>query len=511
MKSPRNRGAAVAAGLVVIATLVVLGLTSCAGQQAAPGDAEEAASERTDQATSDVAMLEPTGEVGSMQLQGVWDGTLAVPGADIQIIVKFLDDPAAAGDGGSASATIDIPAQNAIGLPLSNVRATGADTGSEVHFELAVAGPSLVADGVIAADGTIAGTFTQGAASGEFSLERTADLTESDRQNWNAVAPTESHGRESDVSIESDGVTIRGTLLTPNEPAGPWPLVVIVAGSGPTDRDGNSPLISGRNDSLKLLAEGLAAHGIASVRYDKRGIAKSAYADFAEEDLTFADYADDVLLWTRWAAKRDDVSQIFLAGHSEGGLAVLAAAGAPEAPTAAPGVNFELAREENDEIAGVICIAAPGRTFDAIVLEQLARSLGEGSDLYDQARNIFAALREGRTVADVPRELLSLFRPSVQPYLQSIVRFDPAELAKAMPQPLLIIGGTEDLQVAPADADALANARPDARTVMIEGMNHVLKIVPAGDLAANQRAYGDPAFELSEELVVSVVNFILGR
>jgi uncharacterized protein len=255
-------------------------------------------------------------EDDQMQFIGVWDGSLTVPGAEIQITVKFLTNPTATDDRPEIAATMDIPAQLAYELPLSNVTASGTLPGETVHFELVTSGPTLIADGEINADLTISGQFTQGAASGGFGLSRVADLSDT------ALPPATqaSAGTESEVSIRSDGVAINGALLLPtgvtDSDSSPVPLVIIVPGSGPTDRNGNTPLIPGRNDSLKLLAEGLASHGIASLRYDKRGIAGSVYEGFKEEDLTFGDLVNDLLGWVLWADARNDISGVFLAGHS---------------------------------------------------------------------------------------------------------------------------------------------------------------------------------------------------
>ena len=94
------------------------------------------------------------------------------------------------------------------------------------------------------------------------------------------------------ITLDTPTGAIAGTLLIPSG-NGPFALVVIIAGSGPTDRDGNSPLLPGANNSLKLLAEGLADRGVASLRYDKRGVAASAKAMVSEADLRFNTYADD--------------------------------------------------------------------------------------------------------------------------------------------------------------------------------------------------------------------------
>ncbi len=489
-----NIGTTAKTGIGIVAVLAIFLAMGCASHDAVD-DAEPPAQ-------AEVSVREDT----QVQLVGVWEGSLKVQGTEIDIVVKFLQDPAVAAAAGDlrSVATMDIPVQMAYGLPLTNVSATGNSAGSAIHFELATSGPTLIADGEITDDAAISGVFSQGGASGEFAIARVADLDAADRP---AVGQT-SNGIETDASVEIDGGTLHGTLVMP-EIDSQAPLVIIVAGSGPTDRDGNSRMLPGRNDSLKLLAEGLARDGIASLRYDKRGLGESAYEGLREEDLIFADFVNDLLSWVLWADTRGDVSNVYVAGHSEGGLIVLSALAADL--DAGLGVDPQAARLVRDIVTGAICIAAPGRVFDAVVLEQLERSLGPDSALFANAREIFAAIRDGGEVPEVPQELASLFRPSIQPYLRSIVQFDPALLAAATVQPLLLVTGVEDIQVPVSDAEALSAVRPDARLVVIPGMNHVLKIVPPADLAANQRAYADPAFELSEELVNAMSEFVLGQ
>ena len=119
--------------------------------------------------------------------------------------------------------------------------------------------------------------------------------------------------------------TLHGTLLAP-ESKKPVPVVLIISGSGPTDRDGNSAILPGKNDSLKMLAEGLAAKGIASLRYDKRGIGESAGAMTAEKDLRFETYIDDAAAWAAKLKKDPRFSRVVIAGHSEGSLIGMVAA-----------------------------------------------------------------------------------------------------------------------------------------------------------------------------------------
>jgi hypothetical protein len=287
------------------------------------------------------------------------------------------------------------------------------------------------------------------------------------------------------LSLDTPTGRIAGTLVVPDR-APPMPLVVIIAGSGPTDRDGNSPLLPGRNDSLKLLAEGLAFHGIASLRYDKRGIGASAAAMVREDDLRFDTYADDAAGWVTKLRTDPRFSTIAIVGHSEGSLLGMLAA-------------------QRVPVDGFVSIAGAGRRADEILRDQLTRSLPP--DLLEAANGGLDTLLSGEPIASPHPALLALFRPSVQPYMISWLRVDPrAEIARIR-VPVLIAQGTLDAQVALAEAALLAEAQPDAKLLRIEGMNHVLKCT-APDPAAQKASYGDPTLPVPPELVEGVATFV---
>ena len=134
------------------------------------------------------------------------------------------------------------------------------------------------------------------------------------------------------ISLETPTGTLYGTLALPQSRSR-VPAVLIIAGSGPTDRDGNSPVFKGPNNSLKLLAEGLAAHGIASVRYDKRGIGETGKAMqlaaektttvLREEDLSFENFIDDAVRWGKQLRADRRFSSLTVIGHSEGSLSLI--------------------------------------------------------------------------------------------------------------------------------------------------------------------------------------------
>ncbi|MFC5372384.1 alpha/beta hydrolase [Brevundimonas faecalis] len=288
------------------------------------------------------------------------------------------------------------------------------------------------------------------------------------------------------VELASNPAPLHGTLLTPEGQA--KAVAVILPGSGPTDRDGNSPQFGIRASTYRLLAEGLAEHGVASIRIDKRGVGESAAAGPAEADLRFSAYADDARAWATEAAMKAGRPCAWLIGHSEGALVALAAVGGGD-----------------DKVCGLILLSGAGRPAGAVLREQLA-SLPE--PLKTRADAVLTELEAGRTVADPPAELAALFRPSVQPYLISWLALDPARLAAAYDGPILVGQGATDIQVGVADAQAIKAAQPRADLAVWEGVNHVLKTAPA-DRAANIAVYMDPSLPLAPGVVDTTAAFIL--
>ena len=299
---------------------------------------------------------------------------------------------------------------------------------------------------------------------------------------------TDTGARDSSYSeptqIVIHGDTLRGEYLVPAG-AGPFPLVLLYPGSGPTDRDGNV-LPSVRNNSLLYLARGLAERSVATLRVDKRGIGQSASAQPSEIDLRFSDYVRDAAAWLRHARTDDRFSKVVAGGHSEGGL--VAALAAPEV-----------------QADGLVLLSTLGRSPGVVVREQVRRN---APFLYAQADSVLTRIEAGETDVPSPPGLEALFRPSVQPYLQSLLVLDPVAAVAAVGAPVLVVQGTTDLNVTEADADALVAARPGVQLVRIEGMNHVLKSV-SGDLSSQASSYADPALPLAEGLADAVAAFAL--
>lgn len=286
------------------------------------------------------------------------------------------------------------------------------------------------------------------------------------------------------ISLETEDGTVHGSLNLPG--AGPpVPVALIIAGSGPTTRDGNVQGMPG-NNAYRLLAEALAERGIASVRYDKRGVGESAGAAGSEADLRFEHYVEDAAGWIRLLAADPRFSRVTVIGHSEGSLIGMIAA-------------------QQADADAFVSVAGVARNAADLLLDQLAAALP--APLMAQSEEILAELEAGRTVEDVPGELFVVFRPSVQPYLISWFRYEPTEEIARLNVPILIVQGTTDVQVPVAEAEALAAAVPDAEVVIIEGMNHVLKR-SSGSVAEQQPSYFDPSLPVVPELVSAVAQFM---
>ncbi len=276
-------------------------------------------------------------------------------------------------------------------------------------------------------------------------------------------------------------------MRCPDMPA-PWPVVLLISGSGPTDRNGNSPMLPGENNSLRMVAEALAARGIASVRYDKRGIGASRSAMGSEADLRFEMYADDAATWAQQLRADRRFSTVTIVGHSEGSLLGMLATRRAKADA-------------------YVSIAGVGRPADQVLHDQLAA--GAPAALAAEADRAMALLVAGKTADSVSPALAALFRPSVQPYIISWFRYDPSAELRTLGVPVLILQGTTDFQVTVEDARLLAAADPKATLLIVDGMNHVLKMVPA-DQAAQVRSYSDPSLPVAPQLIDAIATFVKG-
>lgn len=291
------------------------------------------------------------------------------------------------------------------------------------------------------------------------------------------------------VEIAAHGplADLHGTYLPAGNAA---PVVLIIPGSGPTDRDGNSP-IGVFASTYRLIAEGLADRGIASVRIDKRGMFGSGDAVADANAVTIADYAADVRSWIGAIQKQTGVSCVWLIGHSEGALVALETA------------------KQSDGVCGVIAVAAPGRKLADIMRAQL-RANPANEPLLPQALYAIGVLEKGGAVdpADLPPVLAGLFAPAIQPFLRDLFRLDPVAMMAEVTAPTLILQGESDLQITLEDAQQLVAARPDADLVLLPGVNHVLKAAPRDDMSANFSTYANPDLPLGPGVIDALASFV---
>lgn len=293
--------------------------------------------------------------------------------------------------------------------------------------------------------------------------------------------PRLAEAAESTIALTTPTGKLSGTLTLPAS-APPYPAVLIIPGSGAVDRDGNSGEAL-RSDAYKLLAAALAKAGIASLRYDKRGVGASMFTA-SVKNATFETMIDDAAGWVKVLAADKRVSGVTVAGHSEGALIGTIVA-------------------QRMPVRALVLLEGAGRPAPAVLREQLEARLPE--ELYVQADAIISQLQAGHTVLNPPQELAALLRPGVQPYLISWFKYDPAaELAKVR-APVTIVQGTADIQVTMTDAQALAHADPSAKLVVVDGMNHMLKYFPDhSSMQSAMKGYLDPSLPVDEKVVAAV-------
>lgn len=275
---------------------------------------------------------------------------------------------------------------------------------------------------------------------------------------------------------------LKGSLYTPIKSSKKETLVIVIAGSGPTDRDGNQKNVV--NNSLKYLCEGLAQNDIAAFSYDKRMFAQMAMGTLNEATLSFDDFINDAKAVFTYFKNQKKYNKIIIAGHSEGSLIGMIAA--------------------NNTADGFISIAGPGRTIDAVVVEQIEK---QAPFLKEEVQKDFEILKSGKTFELKNEMLASIFRPSVQPYMISWLKYNPQDEIKKLKIPTLLINGTKDLQVSVGEVELLKQSNPTAELVIIDTMNHIFKEIK-GDTAENMKSYNEPNVPISVQLVNTITRFI---
>jgi alpha-beta hydrolase superfamily lysophospholipase len=263
---------------------------------------------------------------------------------------------------------------------------------------------------------------------------------------------------------------LSGELVTPDRRNGyKPPVVLIIAGSGPTDRNGNS-ILGLRTNCYQQLAQGLKQQGVASLRYDKRWIGESTHFLGRPDSLRFEDFVGDARTCIRQLRTDTNFSSVYVIGHSEGAL-----------------IGAVVSYEE--KVDGFVSMAGAGFPAEAILRKQFAQS--------------------GLDQAGVEKALDSLKKGNER-YISTWNQYDPAREISKVKVPVMIIQGLRDLQVSKADAEKLAAAAPKAWVVYMDSMNHVLRAV-RDDTRENLSTYNRPQLPLYPDLVPAIVSFIRSR
>lgn len=286
---------------------------------------------------------------------------------------------------------------------------------------------------------------------------------------------------ETNISIPTNSVSINGNLITPFY-SEKIPLVILIPGSGPTDRDGNSAML--KNNSLKYLAEALANKNIATYRFDKSVLSYAKHDEEKVDALTFETFIKEVKSIIKYFKNAKEYSKIIVAGHSQGSLVGM------------------LASKNN--AAAFISLEGAGRSLDEILIEQIEL---QAPFLKDETQKILAELKKGNPVEEFNPMLISLFNKQVQPFLISWIKYNPQEEIAKLNIPILIINGSKDIQVKNIDAELLHKAAQNSELFIVENMNHIFKEIN-GDLTENMQSYNNPNLPIMSNFSDKISTFI---
>ena len=286
---------------------------------------------------------------------------------------------------------------------------------------------------------------------------------------------------ETEISIPTNSIKINGTLITP-QTSEKSPLVIIIPGSGPTDRDGNSTMT--KNNSLKFLAEALANKDIASFRFDKSVLSYKKEDSEKINALTFETFINEAKSIINYFKNTKTYSKIVVAGHSQGSLVGIIAS--------------------NNLVDAFISLEGAGRSLDEIFVEQIEL---QAPFLKEDTQKIVAELKKGNTVEEFNPMLSSLFNKQVQPFLISWMKYNPEDEIAKLNIPILIINGSKDIQVKNLDAELLHKAAKNSELFIVENMNHIFKEIK-GDLTENMQSYNMATLPIMTEFSDKISTFV---
>jgi len=289
------------------------------------------------------------------------------------------------------------------------------------------------------------------------------------------------------ITVKTSDATLKGTLSVPGT-GKKIPVVLLIPGSGPTDRNGNSIMINGKPNYFLKISEALKSQNIAVLRYDKRGIGQSSTTK-TETELRFEDNVKDAVALINFLKKDARFSKIIVAGHSEGSL-----------------VGMLACKQAGAD--AFISIAGAGYPIDEILKTQFKTAVPPAD--FRTAVSLIDSVKRGLPI-QTPQSpnLASTFRQSVIPYIHSWMQYKPQDEISKLKMQILILQGDNDIQVSTDNALQLKKACPQAQLKIIKGMSHILKEAPA-DRTQNLATYSNSNLELHPQLIPALSGFING-
>lgn len=388
------------------------------------------------------------------QIEGTWNGNIEIPNQKLPFVLHVTKE------NGQYKATSDSPDQGVYGMAMSSIRFKN-NTLHLSHDQM-----KMTYEGTLADNENIKGTFKQGTHSFTLNLKKEASKD---------ISSTTKNSNIKELKVSEE---LYGDLYkTSNKET----VVLLIAGSGPTNRNGNTLGTAGSN-SFKHLAESLSQNNYSVFTYDKRVV----YSIKNQQEIPSFDFQhgiDDAQTIIQYLKNTLGYKNIIVAGHSEGSLVGMSAA--------------------KKDVAAFISLAGAGNSIDVILKEQLNK---QAPMLSNDTNKILTQLKEGKIVNEINPMLQSLFGEQNQPFLIDWISRNPqTEIAK-LNIPILIINGTKDLQVGQKEVELLHKANPKSSMVIIEKMNHVFKEVDNDQ--QNMDSYNKPELPIHKDLVPTIVSFI---
>ena len=412
---------------------------------------------------------------------GTWTGTMILKAKDGTslsgaIALRLLKP--------GMGALLDIPEQSMFGYPLDEV----SYSKSRISFLFGALGEGEVLkfDGFYLAnlgiarssehlgDGGIVGTISSASWKGSFTLREAALRAEA------GESPLALRGAK-DEDGDNPPPVLPGTLRLPRRAGPSTPIAVLVAGAGPSDRNGNNFNVPGKTDSLKLLSEALALRGVATFRYDKRGSGEAYTLERSSSSLGYARQARDLAAVFGYFIDRREYGRILVMSMNEGSWIAAQA--------------LEILAREGRAIDGFAVLGTSGEAPRATLLKSL-----EGLDpqTRKEAMAILEAIEAGRTYPEPSPILADFFSRDREDWIREWVSLKPDVDIGAADTPVLLVRGEADLQVGNEAFDLLAAARPGAAMRSIPSMNYLLKRVNSEE--ENYASFSDPRFPIPEAL-----------